>query len=87
MKDQLFIVVKKEFFEQIRTGEKKYEYRKNTNYWAARLIDRTYKTVLFQCGYHTNAARCLVEFKGCKYNAYGIEIKLGKILDYEKDSF
>lgn len=34
----LFLIVKKEWYDKIKSGEKRVEYRADTDYWAKRLI-------------------------------------------------
>jgi hypothetical protein len=90
----LFIPIEKEFFEKIKSGEKNWESREYKEHWIKRLMNpdksfKTYDYVLFQNGYHKNARKMLVEFKGIKIVKErkglfkfkkGFEIALGKIV-------
>lgn len=71
MADQLHIIIKGEWYDRIKTGEKKEEYRELKPFWIGRLIDeqlrpKKYKSILFQRGYRKDAPKMLVEFKGTK---------------------
>lgn len=43
--------LKKEYFEAIRCGEKKEEYRLNKEFWKKRLVGRNYDRVIIKLGY------------------------------------
>ncbi len=90
----LFLTLQKEFFDQIKSGSKKFEYREYKKYWIQRLMNadgtfKRYDFVLFRNGYHKNAPQMTVEFKGIKiikekiawrsYQKY-FEIELGEII-------
>ena len=47
----LVLHLKKEYFDQIASGEKVEEYRLITGYWSQRLEGRTYENVILLCGY------------------------------------
>ena len=93
----LFLTIKKEFFDQIKSGHKTSEFRAYKKHWINKLMhaDGSYKTydlVLFQNGYHANAPRMWVEFLKTKIvrNRTGFsswekvfEIELGKIVRFE----
>lgn len=70
----LKIIIKKEFFEAIKNGTKKQEFRRITKFWVSRLINKDqtetikYDLIEFINGYRKNAPRLLVEFKGVKIN-------------------
>lgn len=87
----LRVVIKREYFNQIISGEKKEEYRKLSDYWASRLVNRKYDFVEFINGYKKDAPRALVEYNGyeikeIRHPFFGNEpvrvfaIKLGGIL-------
>lgn len=68
MQTTLFLVLKREPFQQIASGEKTSEYRDYSDYWVKRLMKDTgefkpYTRVLFQNGYRKDAPRMLVELK------------------------
>ena len=85
--DNLFLILKSEWYWMISHGIKKEEYRELTDYWYNRLALREYKTVTFQLGY-TKKHRMTFEVKGITigvgnpdWGATGDEtfiIKLGK---------
>ncbi len=47
----LVLHLKKEYFEQIKAGEKLEEYRLVTEYWKKRLEGRNYGQIILLCGY------------------------------------
>jgi len=47
----LTLHLKKEYFDQIASGEKVEEYRLVTSYWQKRLIRRSYENIVLLCGY------------------------------------
>ena len=49
----LVLHLKREYFDQIKSGEKTEEYRENTPYWRARLAGRQYDNIVLCCGYPT----------------------------------
>lgn len=51
MKEDLFLILKSEWYWMIEFGIKKEEYRALTDYWCNRLIKNNFKTVTFQLGY------------------------------------
>lgn len=51
MKNPLILPVKREYFEQMRDGAKRAEYRLVTEYWRRRLLGRTYSHVIITLGY------------------------------------
>src|SRR4051812_30019681 len=68
MEEQLFLVLKTEWYEMIQSGEKKEEYRDLSDYWIRRLMPdnktiRQFKTIKFQLGYQLNAPQMIVECK------------------------
>lgn len=68
MKTNLFLVLKKEYFDQISQGVKTEEYRQVTDYWQRRLKNRQYDKIIFQLGYSKNAPRIR-----CNYNGYEVK--------------
>lgn len=51
MPKNLRLSVKREYFDQIKAGTKKREYRLTTEYWTKRLVGRDYDTVTITLGY------------------------------------
>lgn len=82
----LFLILQKEFFDEILAGTKTKEYREDSDFHDSRFLtkDRThfkrYETAIFQNGYHTNARRITVEVKKITLQSRFI-IHLGKVLD------
>lgn len=60
----LFLILKKKYFDQIKSGQKTEELRAQTDYWAKRLVEREYSHIIFQLGYSKNAERMSVEYLG-----------------------
>lgn len=63
----LTLSVKREYFEQMASGAKLFEYRLRTSFWAARLVDKHYDQLVITLGYpkREDAARRLVlEYAG-----------------------
>jgi hypothetical protein len=81
----LKIVIKKEWFDKIESGEKKIEYREAKPFWHLRLKDkngnyREYDRIEFINGYNTNARRMITEFDGVSLHGDKYHIKIGMIL-------
>ncbi len=60
----LTLHLKKQYFDQIKSGEKTLEYRLVTDYWKKRLEDRDYNGIILLCGYpkrgdESKTIRCL----------------------------
>lgn len=63
----LTLQVKGEFFEQMCSGSKPFEYRLKTPFWEKRLVGREYDKVCVTWGYPKatdHARRLLVDWKG-----------------------
>jgi len=65
----LIMILKKEPFAVMKTGEKKYEYRENTKYWRSRLYKKDgtlkdFKYVEFSNGYQKDRPQFTCEFLG-----------------------
>jgi len=92
-KKVLHLTLRKEPFDEIRSGEKTIEYRDYKEHWIKRLMNadgsfKSYDLVLFKNGYQSAAPQMLVEFKGIKIISdpdWGktFEIKLGKVVGEE----
>lgn len=83
--ETLKIIIKGEYFDMIKSGEKKIEYREVTPFWTSRLFDkegkkRSYDNVLFINGYNKDARRLTTEFKGVTIKNGVYNINLGKII-------
>jgi len=66
MKENLFLIVTKEWYDKIASGEKRVEYREDTGYWNNRLFHKMkflyFKTIEFQCGYSRKYPRLKFNF-------------------------
>ncbi|HZK06675.1 MAG TPA: ASCH domain-containing protein [Bacteroidales bacterium] len=92
-KNVLHLTLRKEPFDDIRSGEKTAEYREYKSHWIKRLMNddgsfKTYDLIFFKNGYQSAAPQMLVEFKGIKIindSDWGkmFEIKLGKVVGEE----
>lgn len=65
------MTLKKKWFDLIKSGEKKVEYREIKHYWTKRLFDgngeiKKYDFIIFRNGYSKDAPKMKVEFKGVK---------------------
>lgn len=85
----LFLIVKKKYFDQINSWEKTEEFRLVTPYWTKRLVGRKYNYIIFQNGYSKKSTRIELkymgyEIKNIRHEFFGNEqvavfaIKLGK---------
>jgi hypothetical protein len=68
MEEQIYLVLKTEWFKMIRSGEKKEEYRALSTYWKKRLMPdkktiRQFRTIRFRLGYNADAPDMIVECK------------------------
>jgi hypothetical protein len=84
--ETLKIVIKKIYFDQIASGEKKIEYRAVKPFWQSRLYDangkkRIYDNIEFINGYNADAKRMITKFEGFEKKGLKYNIKVGKILE------
>lgn len=70
----LFLVLKRKWFEEIESGNKPEEYRAVTPFWTNRLENREYDTVTFQLGYSRDAR---------KMKFAVVDIKIKNIISWE----
>jgi hypothetical protein len=61
----LNLVLKKEWFDKIKAGEKTVEYRQVTDYWMPRLYGKTFEKIIFRRGYQKNAPMMIADFIRC----------------------
>jgi hypothetical protein len=85
----LKIVIKKIYFDQIASGEKKIEYRDVKPFWQSRLYDangkkRSYDSIEFINGYNADAKRMITKYEGFERRGNLFLIKVGKILSKPK---
>lgn len=63
----LHLPLKGEYFDQIKAGDKEFEYRQNTPYWRKRLRNRQYDNIVLTRGYpkrDDRERRMVLPFKG-----------------------
>lgn len=63
-KDTLHLILKKQWFDMIKDGIKKEEYRAITDYWSPRLSYNGYKYIIFSHGYSKDRAQIKLECLG-----------------------
>jgi hypothetical protein len=78
-KSVLFLTLKREFFDAIKAGTKKKEYREIKPWSTSRLVGKHYDYVLFQNGYNKGAPQVLIEYLGYEIKNNMYVINLGKI--------
>ena len=64
---QLVLHLKKQYFEQIKSGKQKFEYRRKTPYWHKQLVGKEYRTIRLLCGYPKGRSKdkeIICRFKG-----------------------
>lgn len=82
----LFLIMQKVWFDKIESGEKKEEYRNNTEFYQSRLLNKSktafknYRTVILQIGYNTDAKRMKIEIEKITLKR-DFTIHLGQILE------
>jgi len=79
----LKMTLQRQWFDEIRAGIKKEEYRELKPYWKTRIEGREYDEILFRNGYNSDSPTMRVEYLG-----YSIDkaeevyvLKLGKVLE------
>jgi hypothetical protein len=84
MPETLRLTLKREYFADIASKQKRTEYREQKPYWRKRLEGRKFDTILFRNGYTKDAPEMLVEFRGLRRYGKGrsayYAIRLGRIL-------
>jgi hypothetical protein len=84
-KKVLHLNLYRKYFDQIRSGIKRYEYRSMTPYWTKRLKGKDYDYILFRNGYGKHRPYMVVAYKGLGKGYFnGLQvwaIKLGKIVE------
>jgi hypothetical protein len=58
----LILHVKKKYFDEVKAGTKKEEYREYKDYWIKRLVGKDFRTVTIQLGYSNQ--RLVFPYKG-----------------------
>ena len=80
----LHLTLHRKWFDEVRSGEKKEEYRRTTKYWRSRLLNKQYDEIRFVNGYGRNRPFMRVEYLGIReWSPADIifVIHLGKILE------
>jgi len=91
MRDTLYLIVIKEVWDRIISGEKTIEYRERTDYWDKRIHNRDYKYVRITNGYgndtrpyrlyrYTGATRVMKDNIQC----YAIDINSDLVIEERK---
>lgn len=85
MKRVLYLTLKKKWFDRIRSGKKKVEYRQVKPYWIKRLFDedgviRVWDEVHFRNGYGKDKPLVIAEWRGTVKVAGFYQIHIGKLL-------
>ncbi len=57
MSKNIVFNLKKEYFNQIKNGDKKFEYRLITDYWRKRLENKDYDLLIFKLGYPSHSEK------------------------------
>jgi len=76
----LNLTIYKQYFDEIRAGTKKEEYRIAKPYWIKRLRGKHFDQILFRNGYSATAPRMIVECLGITEEDGVFIIKLGDVL-------
>lgn len=84
----LHLTLKKKWFDLIKSGEKKFEYREIKPYWTKRLCSKSppnkFDYIIFTNGYRKDSPKIKVEWKGMGLEEFKgkpcFAIKLGKII-------
>jgi len=77
----LYLTLKKYWFQQIRDGKKKEEYRDHKQFWISRLAGKTFDEIYFKNGYREKSPFMRVQCLGITVVGDKFVIKLGKILE------
>ncbi len=79
----LYLTLIKKWFDLIKSGKKKEEYRELKPYWISRIVRKRFDEVHFRNGYKKTDPFLRVEYLGqtVEVNNDRIIIKLGKILE------
>lgn len=78
---KLFLILKAKYFNLIKSGLKKSEYRLLTEYWLTRLTSYDYKSVVFQLGYAKDAERIEKNIVDIKISTIESELFGGNPID------
>lgn len=81
----LTLTLKKRYFDQIASGEKRVEYRDVKPHWKPRIEGRSYDQILFRHGYRPDSPTIRVEYHGWTFVEHegkrSYALQLGRILE------
>jgi len=84
----LNLTIKKKWFDLIKSGKKKVEYREKKPYWNKRLEGKSFDFIIFRNGYNKDSPWLKVEWKGISLGEFEgkkcFAIKLGKVVGEKK---
>lgn len=61
---KLFIIINKQYFDEILSGTKKEEYRIVKPHWVNKIAGKKYSHIIFQNGYRRDSQRLEAEYLG-----------------------
>jgi ASC-1-like (ASCH) protein len=80
----LYLTLKKKWFDLIKSGKKKSEFREIKPYWKTRLEGKEFDFIIFRNGYLKESPTLKIEWKGIVFGEFEgkkcYEIKLGEII-------
>jgi ASC-1-like (ASCH) protein len=76
----LHLTLHKKWFDEIKSGHKKIEYREIKPYWNRRLENRRYDYIKFRNGYQSTSPVMTVECYGIEKTNQYYEIHLGDVI-------
>ena len=85
--DTLYLILKKEWFDVMKTGAKKVEFRRVCDYWNSRLAGDKYTHVWFNLGYDGDAPAFVTEFKGMEVIESVDEVGKGWVVQSDKPHY
>jgi len=77
----LNLTLRRKWFDQIVSGEKRIEFREMKSYWNTRIEGRSYDEIRFTNGYRASAPFTRVEYLGYYTSGNHYCLKLGKVLE------
>lgn len=77
-KTDITLILKKQWFDMIESGQKTIEYRDATDYWLKRIVNRTIKIIHFRHGYASDARRMIFRCNAVHQKQAVIELHLGE---------
>lgn len=85
MTNELHLTLKKKWFDLIKSGEKKTEYREIKPYWTVRLFKKKYDSIVFTNGYKKDSPKIKVELLDIGFEKFNgkdcYALKLGKTIE------